>query len=232
MFRSITSFLANKRGAFALQFALMAIPLTVCTGLAIDGGRAFLARFELASALDAAALAVGSTLQEGADLDAIAAKFVERNFRTEHDEPIELELVEVDGDEETLILRGSVTINTYFMPIVGQPYVTVSAESQVRRGGSDVEVALALDITGSMNATRLAGLKSAANILINEVVNPVQEPFFSKVAIVPWSQAVNLDGIVDRFKTGKSKGPAPVSKPRRRQYLTEGNAALAEWSEF
>ena len=193
MFRSITSFLANKRGAFALQFALMAIPLTVCTGLAIDGGRAFLARFELASALDAAALAVGSTLQEGADLDAIAAKFVERNFRTEHDEPIELELVEVDGDEETLILRGSVTINTYFMPIVGQPYVTVSAESQVRRGGSDVEVALALDITGSMNATRLAGLKSAANILINEVVNPVQEPFFSKVAIVPWSQAVNLD---------------------------------------
>ena len=46
------------------------------------------------------------------------------------------------------------------------------------------------------------------------------------------SQAVNLDGIVDRFKTGKSKGPAPVSKPRRRQYLTEGNAALAEWSEF
>jgi methyl-accepting chemotaxis protein len=46
------------------------------------------------------------------------------------------------------------------------------------------------------------------------------------------SQAVNLDGIVDRFKTGKSKGPAPVSKRRRRQYLTEGNAALAEWSEF
>jgi hypothetical protein len=176
--------LPTSAGAFALQFALairlrsaQASPSTVVVPSL---------RFELASALDAAALAVDPP-QEGADLDAIAAKFVERNFRTEHDEPIELELVEVDGDEETLILRGSVTINTYFMPIVGQPYVTVSAESQVRRGGSDVEVALALDITGSMNATRLAGLKSAANILINEVVNPVQEPFFSKVAIVPWS---------------------------------------------
>ena len=62
MFRSIGKFAANTRGAFAMQFALLAIPLTVCTGLAIDGGRAFLARFELASALDAAALAVGSTL--------------------------------------------------------------------------------------------------------------------------------------------------------------------------
>ena len=53
MFGSISKFVANKRGAFALQFAMMAIPLTVCTGLAIDGGRAFLARFELAAALDA-----------------------------------------------------------------------------------------------------------------------------------------------------------------------------------
>ncbi len=189
MFRPINRFLKDTRGAFAMQFALLAIPLTVCTGLAIDGGRAFLARFELASALDAAALAVGSTLHEGADLDAIAAKFVERNFRTEHDDPISLELV---PGEDTIVLRGSVTINTYFMPLVGQPTVTVSAESEVRRGGSNVEVALALDITGSMNATRMTGLTDAAKILIDEVVNPVQTPFFSKVAIVPWSQSVNV----------------------------------------
>lgn len=189
MFRSINRFLKNTRGAFAMQFALLAIPLTVCTGLAIDGGRAFLARFELASALDAAALAVGSTLHEGADLDAIAAKFVNRNFRTEHDEPISLELV---PGEETIVLKGSVVINTYFMPLIGQPTVTVSAESEVRRGGSNVEVAMALDITGSMNATRMTGLTDAAKILIDEVVNPVQTPFFSKVAIVPWSQSVNV----------------------------------------
>ena len=139
MFRSIGSFIANKRGAFALQFAMMAIPLTVCAGLAIDGGRAFLARFELAAALDAAALAVGSTLTEGSDLEAIAERFVERNFRTQHDEPITLELAEslVNG-AETWTLRGQVTINTYFMPLVGQPHVTVSAESEVRQGGNNV----------------------------------------------------------------------------------------------
>ena len=196
MFGSISKFVANKRGAFALQFAMMAIPLTVCTGLAIDGGRAFLARFELAAALDAAALAVGSTLTEGSDLDAIAATFVERNFRTEHDEPIALELVEslVNG-AETYTLRGEVTINTYFMPLVGQPHVTVSAESEVRQGGNNVEVALALDITGSMNATRMEGLRSAATLLIDEVVSeqqPPAVPFFSRAAIVPWSQYVNL----------------------------------------
>ena len=63
MFRSINRFVANTRGAFALQFAMMAIPLTVCTGLAIDGGRAFLARCrQLILDRDEALAAVGQQL--------------------------------------------------------------------------------------------------------------------------------------------------------------------------
>lgn len=189
MFGSIRKFAKDRKGAFAMQFALMAIPLTVCTGLAVDGGRAFLARFELASALDAAALAVGSTYDAGADLDAIAAKFVNANFRTEHEGPIEIELV---PEPERIKITGQVRISTYFMPLVGQPYVDVAAESEVRRGGSNIEVAMALDVTGSMAGTRIAGLKEAAQVLVDEVVNVQQTPFFSKVAIAPWSASVNV----------------------------------------
>lgn len=223
MFRSLNTFIRNSRGAFAMQFALLAVPMTICTGLAIDGGRAFLARFELASALDAAALAVGSTLQQGTDLNAVAAKFVEKNFRTEHSEPIALTLTTVD---DVVTLRGTVKINTFFMPIVGQPTVTINAESEVRRGGSNVEVALALDITGSMNSTRLTGLKSAANILVTEVVNDVQTPFFSKVGIVPWSQAINLD-----LAGGSAKGfvPAAALDQLRGSLIGPKNVSGAGW---
>lgn len=193
MFGSIRKFARDRKGAFAMQFALMAVPLCACTGLAIDGGRAFLARFELASAIDAAALAVGSIPEDqDVDLDEVARKFVEMNFKTAHDEPIALELVDLGGEDEALMLRGSVAINTFFMPIVGQPYVTVEAESEVRRGGANVEVTLALDVTGSMAGTRIAGLQSASKILIDEVVSTAQEPFYSKVAIAPWSSSVNL----------------------------------------
>ena len=242
MFRSIGSFIANKRGAFALQFAMMAIPLTVCAGLAIDGGRAFLARFELAAALDAAALAVGSTLTEGSDLEAIAERFVERNFRTQHDEPITLELAEslVNG-AETWTLRGQVTINTYFMPLVGQPHVTVSAESEVRQGGNNVEVALALDITGSMNATRMEGLRTAANLLIDEVVSeqqPPAVPFFSRASIVPWSAYISLNttgtgGVSHVNNTavtelrGTPIGTTPISAATWRA-PSKSNVAIAE----
>ena len=194
MFGSIGKFAKDRRGAFAMQFALMAVPLCVCTGLAIDGGRAFLARFELASAIDAAALAVGSQPEDatGEQLNEVARKFVEMNFKTAHDDPIALELVDLGGEDEAVMLRGSVAINTFFMPLVGQPYVTVEAESEVRRGGANVEVTLALDVTGSMAGTRIAGLQSAAKILIDEVVSTAQEPFYSKVAIAPWSSSVNL----------------------------------------
>lgn len=193
MFGSIRKFAKDRRGAFAMQFALMAVPLCVCTGLAIDGGRVFLARFELASALDAAALAVGSTTTEDADLNEVAKKYVNINFRTEHDQPIELDLV---VDDDKALLKGSVDIRTYFMPLIGQPTVKVSAESEVRVGGNNVEVAMALDVTGSMAGTRIAGLKEAAQILVDEVVGTVQVPFFSKVAIVPWSQSVNVTNSV------------------------------------
>lgn len=203
MFKSIEKFAKNRKGAFAMQFALMAVPLCVCTGLAIDGGRTFLARFELASAIDAAALAVGSQPEEASDdaLNEVARKFVEMNFKTAHDDPISLELVNLGGEDEALMLRGSVAINTFFMPLVGQPYVTVEAESEVRRGGANVEVTLALDVTGSMAGTRITGLQSASKILIDEVVSTAQEPFYSKVAIAPWSQSVNLATGANDFVT-------------------------------
>jgi hypothetical protein len=191
---SIRKFIRDTKGAFAMQFALMAVPLCVCTGLAIDGGRAFLAHYELASALDAAALAAGSTLDEDADLNEVARLFVEKNFKTQHDEPIELDLI-LSDDDDVLTLQGTVKINTFFMPLVGQPYVEVSAESEVRRGGNHVEVALALDVTGSMNETRMAGLTAASKALIDEVVGTLQTPYFSKVAIVPWAQSIHVDDL-------------------------------------
>ena len=195
-------FFADRKGAFAMQFALLVVPLTVCTGLAIDGGRAFLARYELASALDAAALAVGSTISEDADPNLIAHKFVNANFHSAHTGNIELELDPGDDEDDTVILKGTVTIKTYFMPLVGQPTVTVAAESQVRRGGANVEVALALDVTSSMTmgVDRMTPLKAAAKDLINTVVTDIQEPYYSRVAIVPWGSAVHVGSLADDMR--------------------------------
>ncbi|HEY7799221.1 MAG TPA: pilus assembly protein TadG-related protein, partial [Hyphomonadaceae bacterium] len=204
-------FVADRKGAFAMQFALMVVPLTVCTGLAIDGGRAFLARYELASALDAAALAVGSTYNEDTDLNIVAHSFVNANFHTPHNGPIELTLDVGDDDDDIVLLKGKVKIDTYFMPLVGQPSVTVAAESQVRRGGNNVEVALALDITESMSGSRITALKDAAKDLIDTVVSDVQTPYFSKVAIVPWGNNIHVGADLADDIRGPLTGPTAMT---------------------
>jgi Flp pilus assembly protein TadG len=238
---SVGKFLGDRKGAFAMQFALMVVPLTVCTGLSIDGGRAFLAHYELASALDAAALAIGSNIDADADLDAVAQKFVDANFHGDRAGPIALQLEQVQDADETVIIKGEVTINTFFMPIVGQPTVTVSAESVVRRGGNNVEVTLALDVTESMGSdsdptSRISTLRVAAKDLIDTVVSntqPPAAPFYSRIAIVPWANNVYAGSYADSIR-----GPVTGAKTITDATWKNGsavNSVSANWrtgSEF
>jgi Flp pilus assembly protein TadG len=187
--QKLSRFARDKRGAFAMQFALMVTPLVICTGLAIDGGRTFLTRFELASSLDAAALAVGSVYDPEVDEEALAQAFVDRNFRSAGTGDVTVDLVESD-DGETLTLTGSVTLSTFFMPLIGMPYVEVGAESEVKRGGANVEVTMILDTTGSMAGQRIIDLKEAAKDLIDIVIADDQSVWYSRIGIVPYSNSV------------------------------------------
>lgn len=202
----IRKFTKDRRGAFAMQFGLMITPLVICTGLAIDGGRIFLARFELAHALDAAALAVGSTFDDDADKDALAQTFAERNFRAAGTGPVVAELEESE-DGQTITVTGTVTVNTFFMPIVGMAEVPVSAAAEVKRGGADVEVALILDTTYSMNGTPLSDLKDAAGELIDIVVSDNQDVWYSRVGVVPYSNSVYAGTYA-----AAARGDIPASK--------------------
>jgi Flp pilus assembly protein TadG len=208
MERRLRRFLRNRRGAFAIQFALMVVPLVACTGVAIDGGRAFLARYELGAALDAAALAVGSTVDEDQDaLEAVARRFVNRNFQLADPNDIVLSL---DPQEEMITLQGRIALDTVFMPIVGISTIDVSAESEVRRGGTNVEVALVLDTTGSMSGQRMTDLKSAARDLVDIVVTDKQEPYFAKLALISYGDNVNAGAYADAVR-GAPRGGKSIT---------------------
>jgi Flp pilus assembly protein TadG len=198
----------DQKGAFAMQFALMIIPLMGCTGLAIDGGRAFLARYELAAALDAAALAVGSSTGTDAQLKAIAQKFVDQNYRAG---PAGSVVLDLHPSSTKITLNGKVNMDTFFMPIFGWDKVEISADSEVVRGGNNVEVALALDITESMSGSKISALRTAAKNLVTTVVNDTQTPYFSKVALVPWGTNVHVSSTYADVLRGPIAGPVNIT---------------------
>ncbi len=187
-FKSPKRFARDERGAFAIQLALMAIPLFICTGLAIDGGRAFLTRYQLGAALDAAALAVGSSLADGVEINQVATKFVAANFKSSDTTNL---VTNATLANDTVTVTGTVKMATYFMPLVGVNYVDVAGRAEAKRGGANVEVAMVLDVTGSMSGARITNLKKAAKDLVDIVIQDDQSVFYSKVGMVPYSNAVH-----------------------------------------
>jgi hypothetical protein len=70
-------------------------------------------------------------------------------------------------------------------------YLPVGASSEVDRSSRNIEVAMVLDLSGSMSGQKLTDLKNAAKDLVDLIVQPVQTPYYSRVALVPWSYSVN-----------------------------------------
>lgn len=81
----------------------------------------------------------------------------------------------------------------------------VTVNTTVTRAGNNLEVALVLDITGSMSAS-IPSLKSAANQLIDLVVSDTQSPYYSKVAIVPYADSVNPGGYTNAVRGIEQSG--------------------------
>ncbi|MES1989436.1 MAG: TadE/TadG family type IV pilus assembly protein [Pseudomonadota bacterium] len=58
--KTLERFMADRRGSYAVIFALTIIPILIAIGAAIDLSQAYVAKQRLTSPLDAAGLAIGS----------------------------------------------------------------------------------------------------------------------------------------------------------------------------
>jgi Mg-chelatase subunit ChlD len=79
------------------------------------------------------------------------------------------------------------------MHLAGITSMDLQASSEVKLGGDGLEIALVLDNTGSMNSGgRLPALKSAAKLLIDEVMKAKDSGGYVRVGVVPFSDYVNI----------------------------------------
>jgi Flp pilus assembly protein TadG len=217
--RTFREMLHDDAGGIALMLALSLIPLSIAAIGALDLQRAISTKSQLQDALDAAALA--GAREPAADIDKIRDTAGLSFHQNLLNAPLTLSSGPVFNlkDNNRLVTGdASASVDTLLAQLVmGGKDIDVSAHSEVRRAGANLEVALVLDITGSMNqpATKIAALKAAASDLVDIVVEDQQTPFFSKIALVPYSAAVNLGGKADvvrgALKPGTSDKPGYAS---------------------
>lgn len=212
----MTRFARQTGGNVAMMFAMALPVLLMITFGAIDIHQASKVKAQLQDALDAAALAAARSKYSDTDkineIGMAALKANMPSYFTKPGDTASFVLVDNRRVDATAKVDVKVIIANLFLPPYGKlldDYLPVSTTSEVLRASRNVEVAMVLDITGSMKGSPLAALKDAAKELVGIVVQKEQTPFTSRVALVPYSMGVNLGEYADKAR-GPLQGPTAI----------------------
>ncbi len=211
----------DLRGGVGLAMAILLPVLTTAVGVSVDLSRAYVVQDRLNRALDAAALAAGSTSGSAALIEQRFQSFFAANYPPSAlGDPYQVTITQTS---DLITVTAKADVQTTFMKIVGITQVTVGARSVVKRALRGLEVALVLDNTGSMwsvmnGQPNIYALKSAATNFVNILYDRVPIQSQVRVGIVPYAAMVNVGSI----------GPQIVHNPYATPYVV--TSAYAPYS--
>ncbi len=187
-----------KGGGITMIWAFLMVPVITGIGAAVDISRAYVVKSRLGYAADAAGLAVGSSIGIAPDLQEVLEKFFYANYPSNAIGTLNPPVLNIT--DNVIKVTGSARVDATFLKLAGYETINVSVVSEITRHSLNVEVALALDTTGSMAGSKIVDLKDAAKELVDLVVQDVQTPTYSKIALVPYSMAVNVGGYAQQVR--------------------------------
>ncbi|MEM9494792.1 MAG: pilus assembly protein [Pseudomonadota bacterium] len=200
--RKLSGFARNEDGNIFILFAFLIFVLVGFVGAGVDYTRFHDVKSDIIESMDAAALAVVRYQAKNPDLDEAALKdygrrFFHENFRYDSQiEALEIDftitsakvIASVDGSMKTTLLRLGFfdEFDMHTTNEIGKP------------GSGQVELALVLDVTGSMGeyaggAKKIDSLRDAVDNLIEVLDEPLADEN-AKIAIIPFNNYVNPGG--------------------------------------
>ena len=193
----------SERGAVALPLILLSIPITGVIVGGVDYARISAVRSRLQTAVDAAALVAGRPTNTDTAVAEATALFYANFGRT--DKTGGASFLGAVASAPVITQVGTDTVKVTATVTLGMsPYSALTgdqvipATAAVKRAMFGMELALVLDVTGSMGAyttggsENMAGLRVAATNLVNILYGTNETvPNFS-VSVVPYTATVNI----------------------------------------
>ena len=195
------AFARAKRGNVAMMFAIAMVPMTLAAGAGLDYARAMLVRQQMGEALDASALAVGSTTGlDQTSAQALAQKYFDANYtvdKTAFGTPVVTIPSGGYDSKGSVVITASTPMPTILMKLAGFTTLPITTTSTVVWGQTKLWVSLVLDNSGSMangdsSGSKMTALKNASHQLLNILQNAASNPGDVQVAIVPFVHTVNV----------------------------------------
>ena len=219
--RRIMGFASDERGNIAILFAFMVGIVLLLAGGAVDYVRHNIVRADMVQALEAAGLAIAQYDDAGgaelanlndAQRDQKLKEFGEAVFFENFSFEGSIENLDVDFVLNAQVIRPSATgrIKTLLLHAgeVAQfghqandlKFLDLSESIEItRRGSGRVELALVLDVTGSMGGSsggvrKIDSLKAATENLLQVMYGNDDDSDFVKIGVVPFNAFVNPGG--------------------------------------
>jgi Flp pilus assembly protein TadG len=193
----------DTRGNFAVLTAAAISVLAASVGFAVDLAQLYSVKSGLRAALDAAVTSTARDLTTGktdpkdakARFETVLYANTDAGFGLDQ---LVLDTLAVDQAAKTVRASAHVDAELFFPLFSGGPTRRVAENSAALYSDKTIEVAMMLDITGSMRGQKIEDLKTAAYGALDAFLKD-QDPKKPRVrvAIVPYADAVNTGSLAD-----------------------------------
>lgn len=191
-------FTREEEGSMVIFAMFIFLAMLIVGGMSVDLMRFEANRARLQATLDRAVLAAAD-LDQTQSPRAVVEDYFRKAQLIDHLTSVE---VSETFNSRTVSATAGITLNTFFMDLVGVPSLDVRSASTARENVNDIEIVLVLDVSGSMASNnRLVNLKSAAREFVETVLRNDTENRMS-IAIVPFNGQVNLGPTLRGWYTG------------------------------
>jgi Flp pilus assembly protein TadG len=218
---------ADRSGNFAVLTAVAASVLALSVGFAVDVVQLYNVKSGLQNALDAAITSTARDLTTGAIKSQDARATFEAFFFANGDPEavasnrVVLDQFEIDKAAKTVAATAYMDADLFFPLFRSGPTQRIGVESAAIYSDKAIEVAMMLDVTGSMKKTsksdKIGDLRKAATNAVNALLGSQDETKPRvRVAIVPYAEAVNTGGLSDAVfveQKGQSNLPPSIDSP-------------------
>ncbi|MDX2290007.1 MAG: pilus assembly protein [Hyphomicrobiaceae bacterium] len=195
-----TRFAQNREGSVAIMFGLMVVPLLVMMGVAVDYGRVVHMKSQITIAADAASLAGGRALLDNrlsdAEVVALAQTYFRDNLTAADASYGTVGTPDITVNRETgeVSVDVSAIVPMTLMKLAGFTEVNLPITSATKFDQQDVELSMALDVTGSMGGQKIKDLKAAATDLVDILLSDTNSDNKVRIALAPYASSINVGG--------------------------------------
>jgi hypothetical protein len=198
------SYIRDKTGSFASMFAILAVPLLISAGMAVDISRQQSYKTVVQDAVDAAAIhAVLMTQPDEDELSASSRSAFEANLSG--GDFIVTDFKVSESSDGSMIVTAHGKMNAMFAQIGGYPKLEISAIAQaIAEAPEDLELAIAFDTSSSLGRGNSwnTTIDTLQDVLLEIEEYSASQNFYA--SLVPFTDRVNVGTSNDQWLTSET----------------------------